>query len=60
VVEDHVEHDPQVLLVRLAHELVKVRHGAKRWVNLAIVCHIVAVVVLWGDEERRDPDVVDT
>ena len=60
VVEHHVQHDADVVGLRLVYQLLEVGHGAISGVNGPVVCHVIAVVVLGGDEEGGEPDVVHT
>jgi predicted nucleic acid-binding protein len=59
VVEDHVEHEAKMVLLRLGDKLVEVCHRAEHRLHGAVVCDIVAVVVLRGYEEWREPEIVD-
>ena len=51
VVEHHVQHDTDAPLLRLGGQGLKVGHGTVAGVDGAVVGHVVAVVVLWGDKE---------
>ena len=60
VVKHHVQHDADVMGLRLGHQFLEVGHGAIPRVNGPVIGHVVAVVVLGGDEEGGKPDVVHT
>ena len=60
VVEDHVKHQADAALVRLADQSLRILHGSEHGIDRIVVRHIVAVVVHRRFEERSDPDIVDS
>ena len=60
MVEYHVEHDADAARLCLADECIDILHCAEARVDGAVVGDIVAAIVLRRDEERREPEEVDT
>ena len=58
VVEHHIQHQADAPPVGLLSQLFKVLHGAVAGVDGPVVRHIIAVVVLRGNEEGGQPDVI--
>ncbi|SBL41070.1 Uncharacterised protein [Klebsiella oxytoca] len=59
VVQHHIQHDTNSSRLRLSHQLVEIVQRAVGGVDSGIVGHIVAVIHLRRDIERRQPDSVN-
>ena len=59
VIENHVEDDADVVLLRFGDETVEVGEGAVLGVDVFVVGDVVAEVDLWRGVHGRDPDGVD-
>ncbi len=59
VVEDHVQHDADVVLLRLGDEAVHVGEGAVLRVDGGVVGDVVAEIDLGRGVHGSDPDGVD-
>jgi hypothetical protein len=60
VVDDEVENDPDVALLRFADQVVKIFQRAVHRINIFVVRHVVAEVHLRRREARSDPDGIDS
>ena len=58
VVEHHVQHQFDAALLGFGRKPVKVLHSAVAGINVVIVLHIVAVILLRGNEEGSHPDII--
>src|SRR5215472_8140438 len=59
VVDDQVDDDAYVALVRAGNDAAKIRQRAVVGVDAAIIGNVVAVVAPWRRVERQQPDRVD-
>ncbi len=59
MVKHHIQHDADPAFMGLGHQLVKIIQRAVGRIDADVVRHIVAVIHLRGDIERRQPDGVD-
>ncbi len=59
VVKHHIQHDANAARVRLGNQRVKIIQRAVSRVDGGVVRHVVAVIHLRGDIERRQPDGID-
>jgi hypothetical protein len=59
VIDDEVHHELHAAIVQRDHERVEVLEGAERGVDRPIVADVVAVVVVRGRVDRRQPHDVD-
>jgi hypothetical protein len=60
VIEDHIKHETNASLVRLADQGFRILHGSEHGIDGIIIRHIIAVVIHRRFEKRRDPDIVDS
>ena len=56
VVHHEVHYDEDAALTGFQNELVHVVHGAVARIDVVVVRHVVAVVLLWRDVNGREPD----
>jgi hypothetical protein len=60
VVGHEVEQDPDISTMGLGDELVEISHRPEDRIDLTVISDVVAEVGHGGDEDRREPNGVDS
>ena len=58
MIENHIKHQPDAALIRLGDQLLHVSHRAVARIDIIIILHIIAIVILRRYKKRRQPDIV--
>lgn len=60
MIKYHIQHQADPSLVAETDQFIHIFHGSKLWINLIIICHIIAVIVHWRCKYRCDPEIINS